>query len=87
MLALSGRGDLGGAVDAGADADIGRAAAQVAGHRVVDLGVGRFRMLLQQGAGAHDLARLAIAALRHVEFLPGLLQRVLVLLVQALRWS
>src|SRR5882762_10165522 len=55
-----------------ANALIGAAPADV-GHRVVDVPVGRFGLLPQEGRRGHDLARLAVAALRHVELRPGLL--------------
>src|SRR6186997_1085326 len=61
-------------VDGLADPLVGAAAADV-GHRLVDIGVGRFRLLLQQRGGGHDLAGLAVAALRHVDRGPGLLHR------------
>ena len=41
----------------------------------IDVGVGRLRLLLQQRGRGHDLARLAVAALRYVEIDPSLLQR------------
>ena len=78
------RGELGGALDAGANADVRRAATQVAGHRAVDVGVGRMRVAFEQRRRGHDLAGLAIAALRHVELTPGLLQRMLSARVEAL---
>ena len=55
--------------------DIGRAAADVAAHGVVDVGVGRLRVLLEQRRRRHDLAGLAIAALRHLQLDPGGLHR------------
>src|SRR5689334_20910240 len=58
-----------------ADALIRPAAADV-GHRLVDFGVGGFRLLLQECDGGHDLAGLAVAALRHVYAEPSLLHRV-----------
>src|SRR5204862_5166346 len=61
-----------GQVDRRADALIGAAAADV-GHRLVDVLVGRLRVLLQQRRGSHDLSRLEVAALRHVERRPCLL--------------
>src|SRR5262245_22858433 len=64
----------GGLVDRRADAWIGAAAADVA-HRGVDLGVGGLRRGPQQRVGRHQHAGLAIAALRHVDLDPGLLQR------------
>src|SRR5690606_9049904 len=65
----------GGALDGGADAAVGAAAADVAAHRGVDLRLGGTRVLLQQRGGAHDLAGLAVAALRHVPGDPGVLHR------------
>src|SRR5260221_3745751 len=44
-------------------AAIGSAAADVAGHRRVDVGVGRLGSLRQQRSGRHDLPGLAVAAL------------------------
>ncbi len=58
-----------------ADAEIGAAPANVAGHRVVDIVVGGFRRFAQQDGGGHDLARLAITALRHILIDPGRLER------------
>src|SRR5215213_9299260 len=58
-----------------ANALIGPAAADV-GHRLIDVGIGRLRLLLQQRRGRHDLPGLAVAALRHVNRGPGLLHRV-----------
>src|SRR5690242_11835871 len=51
---------------------IGAAAADV-GHRRVDIGVGRLGVLPQERRRGHDLPRLTVAALRHVELGPGLL--------------
>src|SRR5580692_3828809 len=64
-----------GRVDRGAYALVGSAAADV-GHRRVDFGIGRLRLVLEQGSRRHHHAALAIAALRHVEIEPGLLYRV-----------
>src|SRR3954469_21900334 len=61
-------------VDRFADALIGAAAADV-GHRFVDVLVGRPRILFQQRRRRHDLAGLAVAALRHIDRRPGLLHR------------
>src|SRR4051812_10639747 len=66
-------GDARGLLDRGADARIGAAAADVAGHGVIDIGVARLGRCGEQGARRHDLARLAVAALRHVEREPRLL--------------
>src|SRR5262249_47682679 len=54
-----------GALDGAHDALIGAAATDVRAHVLDDLGARGFRFLLQQIGGAHDLAGLAIAALRH----------------------
>src|SRR5207302_2416347 len=58
-----------------ADALIGAAPTDV-GHRVVDVPVGRFWLLPQEGRRSHDLPRLAVAALWHVDRRPGLLHGV-----------
>ncbi len=63
-------------MDRFADAGIGAAAADVAAHRGVDVVIARIRHALEQGGGAHDLSRLAVAALRDIEFAPGDLDRV-----------
>ena len=57
-------------LDRRADAHVGRAAADVAGHRVVDVGIARMPVLREQRRRRHQLPRLAVAALRHVELLP-----------------
>src|SRR3954470_7409866 len=57
-----------------ADALIGPAAADV-GHRLIDVGVSRLGLFLEQRGSGHNLAGLAIAALRHVNRGPGLLHR------------
>src|SRR5919109_480279 len=54
----------GGVMDSGADPDISGAAADVAVHGEIDVAVGRLLDLAQQSDGAHDLTRLAVAALR-----------------------
>ena len=58
-----------------ADAEVGAAAADVAVHRAIDVRVARLRRRRQQRRGRHDLARLAVAALRDVDLLPRDLQR------------
>jgi hypothetical protein len=57
-----------------ANAGVGAASADVSGHRCIDLRVGRFRVLKKQRRCLHDLARLAIAALRNLEIDPRLLK-------------
>src|SRR5438034_5486801 len=66
---------LRGALDRAHDALICPAAADVGAHMLDDLGARRLRILLEQVGGAHDLARLAIAALRHAFGEPGFLHR------------
>jgi len=60
-------------LDRGADAHIGAAAADISRHRGVDVGIIRIGRAREQGRGRHDLARLAIAALDHLEIEPGFL--------------
>src|SRR5262244_2446010 len=62
-------------VHRGADALIGAAAADV-GHGVVDILIGRLRLLLQERRRGHDLPGLAVTALRDVERRPRLLDGV-----------
>jgi hypothetical protein len=56
-----------------ADALVRAAAADVAAHGVVDIGVGGLGFFGKQGYGGHDLPGLAVAALGNVFFHPGLL--------------
>src|SRR5437762_965572 len=58
------------------------AAADVAGHRGHDLLVGRVGALRQERRRLHDLARLAVAALRHLLGDPRLLEGMLPLGVE-----
>src|SRR5882672_8883931 len=62
-------------VDRGADAGVSAAAADV-GHRRVDVLVARARVPREERNRRHDLARLAVAALRDLVVDPGLLHRV-----------
>src|ERR1700722_19253030 len=62
-----------GAFDRLADAHIGAAAADVACHCCIDIGIVRVRGAFEQRRRRHDLARLAIAALDHFEIEPRLL--------------
>ena len=59
-----------------ADALVRTAAADVAAHGVVDVGVGGLGFLRKQRDRRHDLSGLAVAALRNVFFHPGLLDGV-----------
>src|SRR5437879_5235640 len=68
-----GRRRLSGMLDGRADAGVGPAAADVAGHRRVDVGVRGMRLVRQQRDGGHNLAGLAVAALHDLEIKPGLL--------------
>src|SRR5258707_15286837 len=64
---------LRGLLDRFTNADIGPAPADVAGHRVVDVGIRRMRVAGEQRRGGHDLARLTVAALNDLPVEPGLL--------------
>lgn len=66
-------------MDAFADAMVGAAATNVAGHGIVYVLVGGVGVVAQQYGGRHDLAGVAVAALGYVNFLPGLLERVAVI--------
>src|SRR2546422_9971749 len=68
------RSTLGRLLDRGADPFVGAAAADVARHRGVDVGVSGMRVAREQRGGRHDLAGLAVAALRHIERDPRLLR-------------
>src|SRR5712691_8812718 len=59
--------------DGGTNPGIASAAADIARHGCVDLGITRPRGVREQRRGGHDLAALAIAALRHVQGQPFLL--------------
>ena len=59
-----------------ADAGIGSAAAEIAAHGDVDIGVGGVRIVREESGGGHDLAGLAIAALGHIMGFARLLQGV-----------
>jgi len=67
------RGRLRRLFDRLADANIGAAATDVAGHRIVDIGIARVWIARQQRGCGHDLAGLAIATLNDFEIEPRLL--------------
>ena len=58
-------------MDRAANVPVGSAAADVAAHGLVDIGVGWLRFLREQRGRAHDLPGLAVAALRNIVFDPG----------------
>src|SRR5262245_63479651 len=60
-----------GALDGGDDAVVGAAPADVAVHVRDDVGAARLGIGLQKLGRLHDLARLAVAALRHLLGDPG----------------
>src|SRR6267142_701905 len=64
---------LGRVLDSLADAHIRTAATDVSGHGGVDVAIARVGVGREQGRRGHDLARLAIAALRDFQRDPGLL--------------
>src|SRR5690606_17315300 len=53
---------------------VGHAPAQHAFHSLADFGIGRVRIPVEQRLRGHDLAVLAVAALRHLLVDPRLLQ-------------
>ena len=63
-------------MDCSANSMIGCTAAKIATHSRIDFGISRLFIGLQQRCSRHNLSRLAITALHHVEFGPGLLHRV-----------
>jgi hypothetical protein len=63
-------------VDGVFDALVTAAAADVARHRFTYLVVGGFGILREKGGGLHDLAGLAVTALRHIDLTPSLLDGV-----------
>src|SRR5712671_3325978 len=73
----------GGRLDGGGDALIAAATANIAAHRVVDLVLGRVLCRRKERCGLHDLADLTVAALRHVEGAPSLLDRVIAVAIEA----
>src|SRR6266436_2662862 len=62
-----------GLLDRFANADIGPTAADVTGHRVVDIGIRRMWVAGKERRSGHDLSRLAVAALNDLPVEPGLL--------------
>src|SRR5712671_3329475 len=61
------------ALDSLADAHIRTAATDIPGHGLVDVAVGRVGLRREQRRCGHDLAGLAVAALRYLQVDPGLL--------------
>ena len=66
------------------DALVTATTADVAGHRFTHLIMRWLRVLFEKGHRLHDLPRLAVSALRHVDLTPGLLDRVVASRVKAL---
>ena len=67
------RGGLRRLLDGLTDAHVGSAAADVAGHALIDVGVGRLWDQVDDRGRAHDLAGLAVAALHDLQVEPRLL--------------
>src|SRR5258708_11949925 len=63
-------------MDGSSNSRIGSAAADVARHRLVNVLIRRLGFFAQQHGGAHQLPRLAVAALRNVLLQPRALQRI-----------
>src|SRR5215469_9546512 len=74
----------GGRLDGGGDALVAAATTDVAAHRAVDLFLRRIPAGRKQRGGLHDLADLAISALRHIEGAPRFLHRVIALRIEPL---
>src|SRR4051794_3510562 len=74
----------GGRLDGGGNTLIAAAAADIAAHRTVDLVFGRILVRRDQCGGLHDLARLAIPALRDIQGAPCLLHRMIALRIEPL---
>src|SRR5215471_1108399 len=74
----------GGRLDGGGDALVAAATTDVAAHRAVDLFLRRIPAGRKQRGGLHDLAGLAIPALRHIEGAPRFLHRVIALRIEPL---
>src|SRR5215475_1523381 len=70
-------------LDGGGDPLIAAAATDVAAHGVVDLALRRVFVGSEQRSGLHDLAGLAIAALRDIQGAPSLLHRMVPLRIEA----
>src|SRR5436853_275071 len=70
-------------MDCCTNAAVGAAAADV-GHRRIDVGVRWLGLFLEERGGSHDLAGLAVAALRHVERQPRLLHGMVTVAREAL---
>src|SRR5262249_40673269 len=54
---------------------IGSAAAQITAHGLIDVRIGGICLAREQRSGRHNLPRLAVAALRHIDFDPSPLHR------------
>src|SRR6185437_12581684 len=72
IVAIHGSALLRRALDRADDARIGAAATEIGTHMLDDLGAAGVRIALQEIGGAHDLAGLAVAALRYALGEPGL---------------
>ena len=79
VLAVSGDDSfpqlLGGSFDSSTDAGIGSAAADIP-HTLIDVCIGRARVVAEHGRSRHHLSDLAVAALRHAVLFPRFLNRV-----------
>jgi len=59
-----------------ADPGVGAAAANIPRHGCIDVGIAGFWIALQKRRGRHDLPRLTVTALGHVDLEPRFLHRV-----------
>lgn len=72
-----------GRFDGGFDARISAAAADIALHVGIDVGIAGVLIFGEERSGAHDLARLAIATLGHIVLAPGFLEGMLAIVGKA----
>src|ERR1700722_8671634 len=77
MLPMTSRSLLRSALDSAEDARIGPAPADVAIHVANNVITARIFVAREQRRSLHDLAGLAVAALRHLQINPGFLQRMI----------
>src|SRR5215831_15322971 len=73
-----------GLFDGVADADIGHATAKVTGHDGIDVLIGWGGKVVDERRRLHDLARLAVTALRDLKVRPRLLHRVSTIRIESL---
>jgi hypothetical protein len=76
-----------GTMDRAADSAVRSAATDISSEGLVNVIVGGYWLFAEQHCRTHDLSRLAIPALRDIEFNPGALQWVAQNRKRAPQWS